>query len=84
MESEVIAKEHQVSQTLKEYNITLKDIQEFRSKRHLFNQVTYLEKIVEQTKRELALALKDIDGLVEENERLNLKVKLLSNRKELK
>ena len=47
MEAEVIAKEQQVNQTIKDYNITLKDIQEFRSKRHLFNQVTYLEKTVE-------------------------------------
>ena len=34
--------------------------------------------------REYAHALKDIDGLVEENERLNLKLKLLSNREVLK
>jgi hypothetical protein len=82
MEAEVIAKAQQVSQTLKEYNITLKDIQEFRSKRPLFNQVTYLEKAVEQAKREKALAFKDIYGLVEENERLNLKVKILSNKED--
>jgi hypothetical protein len=84
MEAEVIAKERQVSQTLLEHNITLKDIQEFRSKRPLFNKVTYLEKTVEQKKRELALAMKDIDDFEKENERLNLKLKLLSSKGEIK
>jgi hypothetical protein len=84
MEAEVIAKERQVSQTLLEYNITLKDIQEFRSKRALFNKVTYLEKTLEQKKRELAHAMKDIDDFEKENEQLNLKLKLLSNKGEIK
>jgi regulator of replication initiation timing len=62
----------------------LKDIQEFRSKRALFNKVTYLEKTLEQKKRELALAMKDIDDFEKENERLNLKLKLLSSKGEIK
>jgi phenylalanyl-tRNA synthetase alpha subunit len=44
MEAEVIAKGQQVNQTLKEYNMTLQHIQEFRSKRHLFYKVSFLEK----------------------------------------
>jgi phenylalanyl-tRNA synthetase alpha subunit len=84
MEAEVIAKAQQVNQTLKEYNITLKDLDEFRSKRHLFNRLTYLEKALEQKNREFDLAMKDIDELVEENEELTLKLKLLSNKGEIK
>jgi hypothetical protein len=84
MEAEVIAKAQQVNQTLKEYNITLKDLDEFRSKRPLFNRLTYLEKALEQKNREFDLAMKDIDELVEENEELTLKLKLLSNKGEIK
>lgn len=84
MEAEVIAKNQEVNQTLKEYNTTLKDLQEFKSKRHLFYKVTYLEKMLEQKDREFKLALKDIDDFEQENEKLKLKVKLLSKKAELK
>ena len=84
MEAKVIAKSQQVNQTLKEYNMTLEDIQEFRSKRHLFYKVTYLEKTVEQKNREVDLLLKDADDFAKENEKLKLKVKLLSKKDELK
>jgi hypothetical protein len=84
MEAEVIAKSQQVNQTLKEYNMTLQDIQEFKSKRHLFYKVSFLEKTVEQKKRELALALKELNEFDQKIEQLNLKLKLLSKKEELK
>lgn len=78
LEDKVIAKSQQVNQTLKECNITLDDIQEFRLKRHLFYKVTYLENMLEQKEREVKLALKEIDDFEQENEKLKLKLKLLS------
>jgi hypothetical protein len=84
MEAEVIAKEQQVDKTLKEYKITLEDLQEFRSKRHLFNKVSYLEKMFEQKKRDFEHAFKDLEDFAKENEQLNLKLKLLSKKEELK
>jgi hypothetical protein len=83
MEAEVIAKNQQVNQTLKKYNITLEDIQEFRLKRPLFNKVTYLEKMLEQKKREFDLLLKDADDFAKENDTLKQKLKLLSKKEEL-
>jgi GGDEF domain-containing protein len=60
----------------------LKDLQEFKSKRHLFYKVTYLEKMLEQKNREFKLALKDIDDFEKENDKLKLKLKLLSKKEE--
>ncbi len=77
MEAEVTTKEQQVNQILKEYKITLEEIQEFKSKGCLFYKVTYLEKMLEQRDKEVKLALKDIDDFAEENEKLKLKLKLL-------
>ncbi|MGN6622800.1 MAG: hypothetical protein ACTHKK_01490 [Candidatus Nitrosocosmicus sp.] len=84
MEAEVIAKNQEVNQTLKQYNITLRYLQEFKSKRHLYYKVTYLEKMREQKDREVKLALKDIDDFEQENEKLKLKLKLLSTKEELR
>ncbi|MGN6630144.1 MAG: hypothetical protein ACTHKJ_09785 [Candidatus Nitrosocosmicus sp.] len=84
MEAEVIAKEQQVNQTLKECSITLKDLQEFRSKRHLFYKVTYLEKMLELKDRDYKRAFKDLNDFAEKNEQLNLQLKLLSKKEELK
>ncbi|MGN6348344.1 MAG: hypothetical protein ACTHLL_01140 [Candidatus Nitrosocosmicus sp.] len=84
MEAEVIAKNQEVNQTLKQYNITLQDLQEFRLKRPLFYKVTYLQKMWEQKDREVKLALKDIDDFEQENEKLKLKLKLLSTKEELR